>query len=188
MNKRGKKIESNNNHKVKNSNKNLKMQDTYGNKMSTPDMILEYNDKENDFYQAVIEFYGVDTNGPTYEGRVYVNNPDADGNTPLKESSGYVGSYHVFGHDGCWGDEGHCHPLPNRAYDSRGHSHTSPVYKSVDATKAIRKCAKSNTNIIVTVVPKILGGQRMSDAKEVVSCERIRVTCYEDPAKFKKKS
>lgn len=183
MESRGQIIEMNKNHKVNDSNKEQKMQDNYGNNLSTPEIILEYDDKDNDFYQAVIEFYGVDTNGPTYEGRVYVNNPDADGNTPLDESSGYVGSYYIFGHDGCWGDEGHCHILPNRAYDSRSHSHTDRVYKSVDATKAIKECVKSNVNITVTVVPKIRGGQKMSDTKEVVRCERIRLTCYENPAK-----
>lgn len=89
-------------------------------------MSLEYNTDENDFYQAIIEFYGVDTNGPSYVGRVFVNNPNADENT-LDESSGYVGSYSVFGHDGCCGDEGHCEPTPNRAYDSRVHRHVDPV-------------------------------------------------------------
>jgi hypothetical protein len=173
-------------HNEKKKSKKLDIKDRYGNSLSTPEMILEYNDRENDFYQALIEFYGVDTNGPTYEGRVYVNNPNADGKTPLDESSGYVGSYYVFGHDGCWGDEGHCHVLPNRTYDSRTHSHTDPVYKAVDATKAIKKCVKANTNIVVTVVPKVRGGQKMSNTKEVVRCERIRLTCYENPAKSKK--
>ena len=162
------------------------MKDRYGKKLISPKMSLEYNGDENDFYQAIIEFYGIDVRGPSYEGRVYVNNRDADQNTPLDESSGYVGSYHIFGHDGCWGDEGHCEPLPYRTYDSRVHSHVAPQYKSLDATEAIRKCVRSKSKITVTVVPKIRGGQRMSDVKDVISCQRIRVTCYENPAKLKK--
>jgi hypothetical protein len=161
------------------------MEDKYGNKMSTPELSLEYNEEENDFYQAVIEIYGLDTNGPSYEGRVYVNNPKADGKTPLDESAGYVGSFDIFGHDGCWGDEGHCDVLPDRPYDSRIHSHTDPVYKSIRATKAIKKCVKSKSKITITIVPKIFGGQRMSDAKDVVKCERVRITCYENPAKLR---
>ena len=168
----------NNNHESKKSNRKQSMEDKYGNTLSTPKLSLEYDEEENDFYQAVIEIYGLDTNGPSYEGRVYVNNPKADRNTPLKESSGYVGSYDIFGHDGCWGDEGHCDVLPDRPYDSRIHSHTDPVYKSIRATKAIKKCVKSKTNITITIVPRILGGQRMSDAKDVVKCERVRITCY----------
>ena len=162
------------------------MKDNFGNKLISPEMSLEYSSDENEFYQAVIEFYGIDVTGPSYEGRVYVNNTDADKNTPLVESSGYVGSYHIFGHDGCWGDEGHCEPVKYRTYDSRVHSHVAPQYKFVDATKAIKKCVRSNSNFTVTVVPKIRRGQRMSGVKEVVKCDRIRVTCYENPAELKR--
>lgn len=175
----------NNNQESKNSNMAQDMQDRYGNKISSPEMSLDYNEEESDFYKAVIEFYGIDTNGPSYEGRVYVNNPNADGNTLMDESSGYVGSYHIFGHDGCWGDEGHCDMPQYRPYDSRTHSHADPVYTAIDATKLIKKYVKSKSNIIITVVPVIFGGQRMSDAKDVVKCERIRITCYENPAKLK---
>lgn len=154
-------------------------------KLISPKMSLSYHGEENDFYQAVIEFYGIDVRGPSYEGRVYVNNQDADENTPLDSSSGYVGSFYIFGHDGCWGDEGHCEPLPYRTYDSRVHSHVAPQYKFVDATEAIRKCVKSNSTITVTVVPIISEGSRMSNVKDVISCQRIRVTCYENPAKLK---
>ena len=115
-----------------------------------------------------------------------MNNPDANEKTPLDESSGYVGSYSIFGHDGCWGDEGHCEPVPNRTYDSRLHSHVDPVYKSVNATKVLKKYAGSKSKFTITIIPKIGGDQRMSDAKDVIRCQRIRVTCYENPAELRK--
>jgi hypothetical protein len=66
------------------------------------------------------------------------------------------------------------------------HSHAAPQYKFVDATQAIKKCLRTRSKITVTVVPIIPEGQRMSDAKDVISFQRIRVTCYENPAKLKK--
>jgi hypothetical protein len=176
----------NNNLKNKDSNRKGSMKDKYGNKFTSPEMYLEYNEDENEFYQGIIEFYGLDCTGPSYEGRVYVNNPNADENTPMDEKSGYVGSYCIFGNDGCWGDKGHCEAKLQRKYDSRVHSHITPQYKFVDATKVLKKCAKSKSKFTVTVVPQIGRDQNMSDTKDVVKCQRIRATCYENPAELKK--
>ena len=85
----------------KNHNRNDRIMKTYvGNKLTSPPIKVYYNRDENDFYTVDIEFYGVDVSGPSYEGRVYVNNPDANESTPLDDKSGYVGSYYVFGHYG----------------------------------------------------------------------------------------
>ncbi|HZI69827.1 MAG TPA: hypothetical protein VFD60_01580 [Nitrososphaeraceae archaeon] len=174
-----------NNIKDKDSSRKELMNYKYGNKFTSPEIYLEYNKDENDFYQAVIEFYGVDCTGPSYEGKVFVNNPDADKNTPLDEKNGYVGSYHIFGNDGCWGDKGHCEARVYRKYDSRKHSHIAPQYKFVDATKILKKYAKSKSKVKVTVLPRIGRDQNMSDTKDVVKCQRIRLTCYENPAELK---
>lgn len=175
----------NNNPKNNDSNRNRSMKYKTGSKFISPEMYLEYPEGENEFYQGVIEFYGLDSNGPSYEGRVFLNNPNADENTPLNEASGYVGSYYIFGNDGCWGDMGHCDPKFQRTYDSRVHSHIAPQYQFVDATEALKRCVKSKTKFTVTVVPLIKAGQNMSDARDVVKCQRIRATCYENPAELK---
>jgi len=161
------------------------MKDRFGNNFLSPEMSLNFNKDENDFYSAVIEFYGVDTSGPTYEGRVFLNNRGANGNTLLDESNGYVGSFHIFGHDGCWGDEGHCEPPIRGIYDSRLHVSSTPAYKYIDITKAIKKLINSgsHSNFTVTIVPKIARDQRMSDAKDVVRIHRIRINCYENASR-----
>ena len=176
--------------RVKNNNKRRKdnktMKDKFGNKLTSPEMSLNFNQNENDFYSAVIEFYGIDTSGPSYEGRVFLNNPDADENASLNEANGYVGSYHIFGHDGCWGDQEHCEPPSRDVYDSRLHTSLTPAYKYVDATNAIKKVIKSRSKpkYTVTIVPRIAGDQRMSDAKDVVHIDRIRINCYENALKL----
>ena len=171
--------------KNKDSDGKGSMKDNYGNKFTSPEMYIEYNADENEFYQAVIEFYGVDCTGPSYEGKVYVNNPNANENTPADEKNGYVGSYYVFGNDGCWGDKGHCDTKFQRKYDSRIHSHITPQYMSVDATKLLKECVRTKSKFTVTVLPRVGRGQRMSDAKDVIKFQRIRVNCYENPEKLK---
>src|SRR5438874_1537705 len=48
--------------------------------------------------RAVLEFDGVDQAGPSYEARVFLNNPDADQDTPTTPEHGYAGSFHVYGY------------------------------------------------------------------------------------------
>jgi hypothetical protein len=48
--------------------------------------------------RAQLVFAGVDQAGPSFEGRVFLNNPEADASTPQTPESGYAGAFHVFGY------------------------------------------------------------------------------------------
>ena len=72
--------------------------------------------------------------GPAYEGRVFLNNPNADANTPRTAEHGYAGSFHVYG-------------LGVRLPEKAG------IRKSVIATEAVRAAAANNQSVTVTVVP-----------------------------------
>jgi len=157
-----------------------------GNKLTSPPISLYFNQEETDFYKASLELYGVDVSGPSYEGRVFINNPRADENTPTNEESGYVGSYHIFGHNGCFGDEGHCEIPQRRSYDSRAKADAAPCYKSLDATMALKKVIESKNEIVVTVVPLAVRGGKMGEPKDIVHIDRIRINCYENYVKLKK--
>ena len=58
--------------------------------------------------RADLVFSGVDHSQTSYEVRVFLNNPTADASTPRTAEHGYAGRFVVFGHGGCFGDEGHC--------------------------------------------------------------------------------
>lgn len=107
-----------------------------------------------DGYSRVdVEFEGVEHGGSTYEGRVYVNNPDADADTEQTLEQGYAGSYYVFGHGGCYGDQGHCDVVRRSPYDPRAPHGLTPTRKVVIATEAVRKAVAGGGNLTVTVVP-----------------------------------
>jgi hypothetical protein len=152
---------------------------------TSPPIKLYVNKDEHEYYRADIEFHGVDHSGASYEGRVFLNNPDADENTPLDDRNNYAGAYHIFGHGGCFGDLGHCDIKPRRPYDSRPEHPLTPALKTVVATSVIKKILNSTDTITVTIVPIIAKGGRMSNVKDVVRIKAIRINAYENYSKLK---
>jgi hypothetical protein len=72
------------------------------------------------YRRADVELHRVDRAVPSYEGRVFLNRPDADRDTPRDPEHGYLGSFYVFGKVECWGeDEGHCAEPTTRPFDRR---------------------------------------------------------------------
>src|SRR5215213_2955245 len=81
---------------------------------------LDLESMENRFYRADLEIYGLEHGGASYEGRVFINNRNANQETPKTAENGYAGSFYVFGHGGCFGDPGHCDVSEHRReYDLR---------------------------------------------------------------------
>ena len=109
---------------------------------------------ENQFKRADLEFYGIDLSGPSYEARVFLNNPKANSKTAMTSKNGFVGSFFIFGHGGCYGDWGHCEvPTKKRFYDYRPAHQLSPMYKFVEIPKSLHKVLLQNKKITITVVP-----------------------------------
>lgn len=131
-----------------------------------------------------IEFEQVDHSGASFEGRVFLNNPEADENTEPSPENGYAGSFFIFGHGGCFGDEGHCEvDVELRQfdpYDPRRSHPLLPVQMSVEATEAVRRTASEGGDITVTVVPVITGFTDQTDLENVFVFDRNpRIIAYE---------
>ena len=66
------------------------------------------------FTRADVVITGVDHSAASYEVRLFLNNPAATADTPRTAEQGYAGRFTIFGHGGCYGDEGHCEvPAPS---------------------------------------------------------------------------
>jgi hypothetical protein len=130
-----------------------------------------------------IEFQQVDDSGASFEGRVFLNNPEADENTDLNLENGYAGSFFIFGHGGCFGDEGHCEVDTERAfdpYDPRRSHPMTPVETSVEATEAVQRTASEGEDVTVTVVPVIMGLTEQTDVENVFKHDlHPRIVAYE---------
>ena len=140
----------------------------------------------------------------TARGRIFLNNTKATEETtePIDRSgegalrlshleeavtrsrspeTGYVGSFHVFGKDGCWGEEGHCHELPpRRKFDRRRASAnpqkivvTMPEHFAARLTDGGQEAVLS---IVVGLPERARGGEAASDG--VLRFERLSVVTY----------
>jgi tyrosinase len=147
-------------------------------KATSPEIDLA--DLGADFSRADIEFEGLDHSGSSYEGRVFVNNPDADADTERTPEHGYAGSYYIFGHGGCFGDEGHCDVKPRSPFDPRPPHALWPTRKVVIATEAIRQAVAAGPTMTVTVVPIVTAtNDRVPEDEELPKFELLSVVAYQ---------
>ncbi|MDQ6816113.1 MAG: hypothetical protein M3018_01735 [Actinomycetota bacterium] len=128
--------------------------------------------------RADLVFYGVDHSGPSFEARVFLNNPEADQSTPRDPDHGYAGSFHIFGHGGCFGEDGHCDvaAATREPLDLRPAHQLTPATKSVIVTEALRRHA-GEASLRITVVG-VASDQPDADP---LRFERLSLLTYQHP-------
>jgi len=130
------------------------------------------------FSRADIEFHGVDHAGASYEGRVFLNLPEADEQTPRTVPQ-YAGAFHIFGHGGCLGDAGHCDVSTRRVFDPRPAHPLTRTLKVVIATEAIRRAIAAAAPVVVTVVPVISSTTpHVGRPEDLLQYDGIRIVTY----------
>jgi hypothetical protein len=93
--------------------------------------------------RADIVVDGLDQAGPSFELRVFVNNPGADADTERTREAGYAGSIYVYGYG----------QRPEEfASESDAHPRL-PMTRYVPATDAVRAAAAGGPTAVVTLVP-----------------------------------
>lgn len=135
--------------------------------------------RAGEFSGGQLIFYEVDHSGDSFEARVFVNNPDAAIDTPREPEHGYAGSFVIFGHGGCVGDEGHC-DVPVKAkdpFDSRALHALTPQTKTVDVGEALRRVHSDGDSIVVTVLA-ILAGPEKVELADVLEFSAMRLVTY----------
>ena len=133
-----------------------------------------------------LEFKDVSHGGASFEGRIFINNKRAGPRTPRTNKS-YAGSFFVFGHGGCFGDEGHCDVAgAANLYDRRPEHALTPAFKRVDVTKAIydaikgkKKTDKSAKTFTVTVVPIVTSHNEKCDIENVLRFRKLTMIAYD---------
>lgn len=124
------------------------------------------------FERADVEVFGIDQSGASFEGRVFLNNPDATLETPLSAERGYAGSFHVFGY-GIWPAD----VDKDRAAPAASEGIRAPIAKTVIATEAVRRAAARTNAIRVTVVP-VFPGNPPRDASDAFKLEGVRIIVH----------
>jgi hypothetical protein len=135
------------------------------------------------FTRADLTFYGLDHSGPSYETRVFFDTPDATADSPLEAAAGYVGSFAVFGHGGCFGEHGHCQVRgPVTSFDRRLPHQLVPATRVLLCTDAIRgRLDAARGQVTVTIVP-VIRHSPLADAEQaadVLHLDQIALHTYE---------
>lgn len=133
------------------------------------------------YVRADVELHRVDQAVPSYEGRIFLNNPDAERATPTDEENGYLASFYVFGKVECWGeDDDHCAQPAGRAFDQR----RSPVrYAKVRVrtprgllARLVARAEGELTLNVVAVLPEEDAEQYSPE--DVLRFERLAIVAY----------
>ncbi len=129
------------------------------------------------FERADLVFYGVDHSGPSFEARIFLNNPAANLSTPRDDASRYAGSFTIFGHAGCAGDVGHCDVprSPQDPFDRRPPHPLTPQTKTVIVTQALRKI--SDDQLTITVLP-VRPGATGAEVLDTLEFDRFSLLTY----------
>jgi len=133
-----------------------------------------------DFYRADLQFHGVEHRGDSYEGRVFLGTTDVSPQTPTELESGYAGSFYVFGHGPCFGDEGHCDVEagpPIHHYDYRRPHPLNTQRMTVTITKALRRTVEAGASAVeVTVIPTNAHNEEVGD---ILHFKRLSLVTYD---------
>jgi hypothetical protein len=132
-----------------------------------------------DVVRADLILYGVDHSGPTYEARIFLDNPKASASTPLTPEKGYAGSFTIFGHGGCFGGDAHCAPNDrySDAFDRRPPHPLTPQTVAVTITEALSRVEGEQVKVsVVAAVPE--GMEKLSGLSDVAPCARVRLVTY----------
>lgn len=129
-------------------------------------------------YRADLIFEDIDHTGVSFEARVFFDNAAAGVDTPRDPASGYAGSFTVFGHSNCVGDDGHCDPRARYTdvFDLRGRHPLTPITKVVIVTDAVRRLTAGEVSVTVVVV---VPGPEKAGTADVLFFDRLRLTTYD---------
>lgn len=93
------------------------------------------------FVRADLEVYRINHFRPSFVVNVYFDDADVDEATDSRGRATYAGSFSIFGHTTCVGDEGHCveHVEASR-FDDRPSPPLTRAFKRIMVTEALRRC------------------------------------------------
>jgi hypothetical protein len=136
---------------------------------------IELPPADRPFTRADLLFYGIDHSGPSFEALVFMDARGV-GKGARTEHNAYVGSFHIFGHGGCFGDVGHCDiPSHDDPFDLRPAHQLEPRLRIVSVTDAVKALLLREVEAAkVTVAARAVG----SASNDVLAFSKVRLATY----------
>jgi hypothetical protein len=151
-------------------------------RIRTEKLSLAKEELPANFKRADLVMSDVEHGGHSYEARIFLNNTAATADTPLTLDQGYAGSFHIFGHGGCFGDVGHCEVTDRgkSATDKRGPHPLTPIRKELTVTDPLRAVLQKGKLETVTIVPIAQGRPTGDDpsTEDVLRYTSVKLLTY----------
>jgi hypothetical protein len=128
-----------------------------------------------DFTRADLEIYGMNHFRPSFTVHVYLNAPDTNDLDPSHES--YAGSFSIFGHQRCSGDEGHCEVHDHlRRFDDRPSHPLTRAFKRVIVTDALRRVLQTTREVTLTFV--VLTAGPVPEREQLLDYQGLQIATF----------
>jgi hypothetical protein len=130
------------------------------------------------FTRADLVFFGVDHSGPSYQVRLELIGLAEDGGEVGRERA----SYAVFGHGGCFGDEGHCQVrAPLHAFDRRPPHQLTPATKAIIVTGPVQRLiaqGAATLGVETTAAVRESPYAKPDEPAEIAVCDEMELRLY----------
>jgi len=151
-------------------------------KVRTEQIALGQNDLPATLSRADLVMLDTEHGGHSFEARVFFNNTNANADTPTDDANGYAGTFHIFGHGGCFGDAGHCvvNDRGKAPHDLRGRHPLTPIRTELTVTDALKRALQAGGLKTVTLVPLALGRPTTDDPanEDVLKYSSLKLLTY----------
>ncbi|HXQ89605.1 MAG TPA: hypothetical protein VN733_08195 [Solirubrobacterales bacterium] len=136
---------------------------------------IELPPVSHSFDRADLILYGIDHAGPSYEARVFMDQRGVSHGADSTHRA-YVGSFFIFGHNGCFGDVGHCDiPTERDPFDLRPAHQLEPAMRILTVTDAVRGLLERELDAAKVTVTAHTAGRASND---VLAFETVRLATY----------
>jgi hypothetical protein len=127
------------------------------------------------FARADLIFYGIDHSGPSFEARVFMDQRGVNRGADSTHRA-YVGSFFILGHNGCFGDVGHCDiPTERDPFDLRPAHQLEPALRVLTVTDAVRGLLERELDAAKVTVTAHTAGKASDD---VLAFDTVRLATY----------
>jgi hypothetical protein len=133
-----------------------------------------------DFTRADLELYRLNHFRPSYVGHVFFNDPDVEPDSATEDRPTYAGTFALFGHQRCVGDEGHCDvPTETRRFDDRPSHPLTRAFRRVVVTDALRRTLAATTEVTVTIIVNARADDTLEYHGSLLDLEGLQISCFD---------
>jgi hypothetical protein len=131
-----------------------------------------------EFARADLEIYRINHFRPSYTAHVYLNAADSDELEPTSDS--YAGSFSIFGHRRCYGDEGHCDVHEHlRRFDDRLSHPLTRAFKRVIITDALRRAVRSGARTVTITLDAHAPADEVAADEPLLDFEGLQIATFD---------